>query len=434
MNLLERFKRSTTRDDSAIVAAKQEAQERANVGKRPITKGDLDIIADNKALGTWGGMVAPPSDRIHAVGIPHWLAKYGLGSWMLVGIALVIMGITTALGAVSEVFLGVFLAFVLTAVLHPMVEWLDKYMPRVLATALALISGFLIFGGMLTYVIFAVANEWHDLAAQFEDGVEDILRFFTDGPLPIDLTREEITDGIGNVVSAGTEWVQANATTIASTVATNAGQVAMILTILALALFVTAVLLAQGPEMWLWVLNLLPSRNRERVNLGAYAGWTAFSGYARGTVIISLINGVLAFIFLLVVGVPLAAPLAVLVLIGTFIPLVGAPAAMVVAMIVALASGGIIDFIIVGIGIALVGQLEGNLWQPLIMGQQVSLHPAVVAVGVAAGGFAGGLVGAIITIPIMAILWSVYRTLNQPDPPLDEIPYVPKQRVLPDDD
>ena len=353
---------------------------------------------------------------------------------MLVGIALIIIGITTALGTVSEVFLGVFLAFVLTSVLHPMVEWLDKYMPRFLATALALIFGFLVFGGMLTYVIFSVANEWEDLAAQFEEGVDDILGFFTDGPLPIDITREEITEAIGNAVSSGTEWIQANAGTVASTVATNAGQVAMILTILALALFVTATLLAQGPQMWLWALNLLPDRNRERVNLGAYAGWIAFSGYARGTVIISLINGALAFIFLSIVGVPLAAPLAVLVLIGTFIPLVGAPAAMIIAMIVALASGGTVDFVVVGLGIALIGQLEGNLWQPLIMGQQVSIHPALVAVGVAAGGFAGGLVGAVIAIPIMAIVWSVYRTLNQPEAPLDEIPYVPKERVLPDDD
>lgn len=434
MSLIDRFKRSTTSDEDAVIAARQEAEERAKAHKRIITHDDLDVLAQNKAQGTWGGMVAPPGDRIHALGIPHWLAKYGLGAWMLAGIALIIIGITAALGTVSEVFLGVFLAFVLTSVLHPMVEWLDKYMPRFLATALALIFGFLVFGGMLTYVIFSVANEWEDLAAQFEEGVDDILGFFTDGPLPIDITREEITEAIGNAVSSGTEWIQANAGTVASTVATNAGQVAMILTILALALFVTATLLAQGPQMWLWALNLLPDRNRERVNLGAYAGWIAFSGYARGTVIISLINGVLAFIFLSIVGVPLAAPLAVLVLIGTFIPLVGAPAAMIIAMIVALASGGIVDFVVVGLGIALIGQLEGNLWQPLIMGQQVSIHPALVAVGVAAGGFAGGLVGAVIAIPIMAIVWSVYRTLNQPEAPLDEIPYVPKQRVLPDDD
>ncbi|NLW13661.1 MAG: AI-2E family transporter, partial [Trueperella sp.] len=280
MGVFDRFKRSTTRDDDGLLAAQQEAQERAKSGKRHITHDDLDVVADNKSQGTWGGMVAPPSDRIHALGIPHWLAKFGLGAWMLVGISLVIIGITAALGTVSEVFLGVFLAFVLTSVLHPMVEWLDKYIPRFLATAIALIFGFLVFGGMLTYVVFSVANEWQDLAAQFEEGVEDILYFLTDGPLPVEITREEITEAISNAVSTGTDWVQSNAGEIATTVASNAGQVAIIFTVLALALFVTATLLAQGPQMWLWVLNLIPHRNRERVNLGAFAAWTAFSGYA----------------------------------------------------------------------------------------------------------------------------------------------------------
>ncbi|MDP9806159.1 putative PurR-regulated permease PerM [Trueperella bonasi] len=432
MGLLDRFKRSTTRE--VDVNSDKDAETRQLPPSQRITHTHLSTIAKNKSQGTWGGMVAPPNSPVYALGIPHWLAKYGLGAWMLVGIALVVIGITTALSTVSEVFLGVFLAFVLTSVLHPMVDWLDRYMSRYLATAIAMIVGFLVFGGLVTYVIYSVANEWHGLAKQFEEGVEEILTFITDGPLPVDITREEISNAIDNAVSAGTEWVQSNAGTVASTVASNAGQFAMIMTILALALFVTATLLAQGPSMWLWVINLLPGRNRERVNLGAYAGWTAFSGYARGTVIISMINGVSAFIFLTIVGVPLAAPLAVLVLIGTFIPLIGAPAAMIVAMIVALASGGVLDFVIVGLGIALIGQLEGNLWQPLIMGQQVSLHPAVVAVGVAAGGFAGGLIGAVITIPIMAIVWSIYRTLNEPEPPLAEIPHVSKERVLPEDD
>ncbi|VEI13057.1 AI-2E family transporter [Trueperella bialowiezensis] len=434
MGIFARFRRSTTRDDDALLAKRQAERDREKAGIRRITTADVEAIAQDKERGTWGGMVAPPNARVHALGIPHWLAKYGLGAWMLIGMAIALIGITTALSAVTEVFLAVFLGFVLTSVLHPMVDWLSRYMPRALSTALALVFGFLVFGGMLTYVVYSVANEWNALAGQFEEGVESILAFLTDGPLPIELTREEINSAVSNAVQAGTQWVQSNAGTIASTVATNAGQFAVIVTVLALALFIAAVLLAQGPKMWLWVLNLLPARNRERFNLGAFAAWTAFSGYSRGTVIISLINGVLSFIFLTIVGVPLAAPLAVLVLIGTFIPLVGAPAAMVVAMVVALASGGIVDCLIVGAGIAIIGQLEGDLFQPLVMGKQVSLHPVVIAVGVAAGGFAGGLIGAVITIPIMAICWAVFRTLNEPEEPLTEIPYVPKERVLPEDD
>ncbi|WP_255315556.1 AI-2E family transporter [Trueperella pecoris] len=396
----------------------------------PITTHQITKIATGKADGTWGGMVAPPRDPGAALGVPHWLAKFGLGAWLLIGIALVIVTVAWMLSAVTQVFLGVFLAFVLTAVLYPIVNWLNRFMPRALATALAMLFGFVVLGAMVSYVVYSVANQWNSLASQFENGVNSILDFFTRDGLPWHLTRQELSDAISNAVSRGTEWVQSNAGTIAQTVLANASTFAIILTVLALSIFVTIFLLAQGSKMWLWFLNLLPERNRYRTHLGAYAGWVAFSGYARGTVIISVTNGIFAFIFLSIVGVPLAAPLGVLVLIGTFIPLVGAPGAMIVAMIVALASGGLLHFVIVGLGIAAIGQIEGHLLQPLIMGHQVSLHPAVVAIGVAVGGFAAGLVGAVIAIPLMAIAWSVYRTLHQGEPELTELPRVPMSEVV----
>ncbi|MEW6904438.1 AI-2E family transporter [Trueperella pyogenes] len=401
--------------------------------ERDVVEDQISQIHADKATGTWGGMVAPPREIGTALGVPHWLAKYGLGAWLLVGIALVVVAVTWVLSAVTQVFLGVFLSFVLTAVLYPIVNWLSRYIPRGLATALSMIFGFVVFGGMLTYVIYSVANEWDSLASKFQDGVGSILDVFSHDALPWHLSRQELSEAISNAVSRGTEWVQQNAGTVAQTVMANASSFAVVMTILALAIFVTAFFLAQGPQMWLWFLNLLPERNRYRTHLGAYAGWVSFSGYARGTVIISLINGILAFIFLSIVGVPLAAPLAVLVLIGTFIPLVGAPAAMVVAMIVALASDGVVQFVVVGLGIAGIGQIEGHLLQPLIMGRQVSLHPIVVAIGVAAGGFAAGLVGAVIAIPLMAIAWSVYRTLHDNERPLTELPNIPESKVLPRD-
>lgn len=398
----------------------------------PISAADMATIAKTKGQGTWGGMVSPPRAPDTALGVPHWLAKYGLGAWMAIGIGIVIVAIAWMISAVTEVFLGVFLSFVLTSVLYPMVNWLSRFIPRGWATTLSMLFGFLMFGAMVSYVVYSVANEWDSLASQFEDGVNSILDFFTSDALPWQLSRQELSEAIANAVSNGTEWVQSNAGTIASTILANASNFAIVMTILALSIFVTAFFLAQGPQMWLWFLNLLPARNRYRTHVGAYAGWVSFSGYARGTVIISIINGILAFIFLTIVGVPLAAPLAVLVLIGTFIPLVGAPAAMVVAMIVAFASGGLWHFVIVGLGIAGIGQIEGHLLQPLIMGRQVSLHPIVVAIGVAAGGFAGGLVGAVIAIPLMAIAWSVYRTLHDNEPELSQLPDVPESAVTPD--
>lgn len=429
MFLRRLFGKNTPNTDRDAIAKASPLSSRGEPSEQPST-----AVMTKREFGSWDGMVAPAKFERNSLGAPHALIKWGMSAWAIVGISIIIIGITMMLGAVSEVFLGVFLAFVLTSVLLPVVDWLDKFMPRALATALSVIGGFIVLGGLASYIVFSVVNEWDELAGKFEQGIDDIIGFITDGPLPIDVEYSDVVTGMENAVDSGVEYVRENAGNIAQMVASNAGQLAVIVTILALAVFVTVCLLTSGKDMWLWFLNLLPARLRERTNLGAYAGWVAFSGYAAGTVIIAIINGILAFAFLFLIGIPLAAPLAVLVMIGTFIPLVGAPAAMIIAMIVALASHGVIMFVVVGLGIALIGQLEGNLFQPLIMGKQVSVHPALVAVGVAAGGFAAGLVGAVIAIPIMAVVWAVFRTLYVPDQKLEKLPDVPKERVLPDDE
>lgn len=363
----------------------------------------------------WAPIIAAPPAHHSSVGVPYWLVKFGIGSWSLIGIGIVISAIVLILGSVYQVFLGVFLAFVLTAVLLPAVNWLSHFMPRALATAVAVISGFALFGGLIAYVVSSILHEWNDLARQFSHGVDNIMRLLTDGSLPFTLERSQVFDVLSKALQQGTQYAQNHAGEIAQTVASNASQVAIILTILALAVFITVFLLASGASMWAWFIALLPSRKQERVNAAAEAGWTAFSGYAAGTVIIAVTNGGLSFIFLWLLDLPLAAPLAVLVMLGTFVPLVGAPIAMFVAMFVGLATDGLSMFIIIGLGIAGIGQIEGHLLQPLIMGKKVSVHPVAVAVGVSAGGFAGGLMGAVIVIPLIAVIWSVFRTLHNPE-------------------
>src|SRR5690606_11228465 len=262
--------------------------------------------------------------------------------------------------------------------------------------------------------ISSVAGQWEDLADQFGQGIDDIFEFLETGPLPVHFTQAEIYDWINELVGQAQDYVSQNAGTLAGQVLSNAGAVALLFTVLALSIFVTVFFLLRGGDMWRWFLNQLPSKSREPVHRAASAGWYTFSGYARGTVIVATADGVLAFILLAIVGVPLAAPLAVLVFIGAFIPLIGAPLAMIIAAV-----GGMADALVVTVGIALIGQIERHLLQPLVMGRQVSLHPVVVALGVTAGTFLAGLLGAIIAIPIIAVIWAVYSALHEPDPPID---------------
>lgn len=257
--------------------------------------------------------------------VPLWLARSGMMSWYLIGIIIVVSLAVFATTRVQLVFIAVFIALVFTSVLNPATDWLARFMPRGLAVVISLLLAFLFFAGLLTYVISSVVGQWRDLANQFNDGIAQILDFLENGPLPWHVTQDEVYDWVDTLVKQATDYVQSNAGDLAGQVVSNAGTVALGFTMVALSLFVTIFLLASGKRMWLWFLNQLPARHRSGVHRSASAGWYTFSGYARGTMIIATADGLMAFILLLIVGVPLAAPLAVLVFVGAFIPLIGAP-------------------------------------------------------------------------------------------------------------
>ena len=348
--------------------------------------------------------------------LPSWLVRGGLGAWLGLGIIIVIGLIFYATSQVIPVFIGLFMALVFTSILQPMVNLFARVMPRYPATFLALLTTIGAIAGLVTYVVASVTSQWNSLASQFSDGLDTIMDFLEHGPLH--LTQQQVYHQLQVWLRQGQHYLQSNAPSLASEVVSNASAVVDVLTVLALALFVTIFFLASGGKMWRWFLNELPATMRESTHRAAGAGWYTFAGYARGTVLVALTDAVMAGVFLQLVGIPLAAPLAVLVFIGAFIPIIGAPLAMIVAMVVALASGGFVTMIVVGVGVAGIGQIEGHILQPLIMGRQVSLHPVVVIIGVALGTYAAGLLGAIVAVPLISVAWSVYSELHTKDAPV----------------
>lgn len=346
---------------------------------------------------------------------PHWLRVVAGWSWRTLVVVAAVALVFWATSRILLVFVAVFMAFVFTAVLRPLVNVLARIMPRGLATAVSLVVALLTVAGVFTYVGLSVAGQWSTLGDQFNDGIATILTFLEDGPLHLTVTQEDVEQWL----ETGQEWLADNSGAVASQALSSAGSVALVFTALALATFCTVFFLTRGTSMWHWFLNQLPLRVRESWHLGGEVAWYTFSGYTRGTFIVAAADGVLAAIILALVGVPLAAPLAVLVFIGALIPLIGAPLAMAVAMVVALAANGIVDALLVGLGIALIGQFEGHVLTPLVMGKQVSLHPVAVALSVTAGTLVAGILGAVIAVPLVAVAWAVFSRLRRVDPPTD---------------
>ena len=185
---------------------------------------------------------------------PRWLRNSAGVSWRLLVVLAMVYVIVLAVAKVQLLFIAVFIAFVFTAVLRPIVDFLARWLPRGLATALAIFGGFFVFIGLLAYVAYSVADQWTDLTKQFGNGLDEITEFLESGSLPFTITADQIAQWISN----GQEWVQDHAGDLAGQAAAGAGSVVEVFTALALAIFCTAFFLARGRDMWTWFLNQLP--------------------------------------------------------------------------------------------------------------------------------------------------------------------------------
>jgi predicted PurR-regulated permease PerM len=134
-------------------------------------------------------------------------------------------------------------------------------------------------------------------------------------------------------------------------------------------------------------------------------------------------------------GIPLALPLASLVFLGAFVPLIGAVLTGGVAVIVALiAKGWVYALIALGLILA-VQQLESHVLQPLVMGRAVSVHPLAVVLAIAGGAVLAGILGALLAVPVLAVINSATRVLLAPDPEAeaDEVVEELEPELAPDD-
>ena len=345
---------------------------------------------------------------------PDEAVRYGLRvaagyAWRVVAVAVAVYLVFVALGRLHFVAISVFVGLLITALLRPLTDWLDRRLPRGVAVAIALVQAVVVVGGVVTFVASSAVGQFGRLASQFVTGIREIEVLLT-GP-PLRLPAGELN----RWTDAGLAWLAENRGELAAQAAGEVGVVAQLFAGLALAVFCALFFLHSGEQLWAWVVGQLPV-HRARWDAAGRAGWGAFAGYTRGVVVVAVSNAILVGIALTLLKVPLALPLTLLVLLGAFVPLIGAPIALWIATLVALAGRGPLTALAVLVLIVLIGQIEGHVLQPMIMSRAVKLHPVVVAVAVASGTVLAGIIGAVVAVPMGAVAWATYAQLRATDP------------------
>jgi predicted PurR-regulated permease PerM len=361
--------------------------------------------ADNTFLSE-----APDVTRV----VPRGLRIGAALAWRFLTVIAALYVIVWLIGYLSVVVIPASIALLLSALLAPAVSQLVSVkVPRGLAAAIVLIAGLAILGGLLTFVIVQFSSGLPQLQSQLNQSLHQIQDWLINGP--VHLRQEQLKDFVSQAIG----FLQNNQSSITAGALTTAGTVGEILTGFALTLFILIFFLSGGDQIWTFLAGAVPARVRKRVDVAGRRGFASLVSYVRATALVAVVDAVGIGVGLAILGVPLVIPLATLVFIGAFIPIIGAVIAGGVAVLVALVTNGFVGALIVLAIVIGVMQLEGHVLQPWLLGRAVRLHPLAVVLAITAGLVAAGIPGALLAVPLLAVLNAGIRSLLHevnPDP------------------
>ncbi|MFJ4208652.1 AI-2E family transporter [Paenarthrobacter sp. NPDC089675] len=344
------------------------------------------------------------SDRQIAEGIPYGVRIAAAWSWRA-GLILVMIGILVwLLGKVSFLIIPVMVAALLAGLLYPVVAWLRKRkVPNGLAVAITVLGFIGVIAGALALVGRQLASGFGELWQQALTGIQQVQTWLADGPLH--LTADQIDKYVSDAANA----LQNNSSSILSGALSFGSTAGHFAAGLVLALFILIFFLLEGNRIWAFLVRLLPRKARRATDGAGRRGWTSMVNYVRIQMFVAFVDAVGIGVGAAIIQVPLALPLAVLVFIGSFIPVVGALVTGAIAVLLALVANGPVNALIMLAIVLLVQQLESHILQPLVMGKAVALHPVAVILTVAAGSYLAGIPGALFAVPLLAVVNTAVR-------------------------
>ena len=347
---------------------------------------------------------APPAQTV----LPRWLVTGGAWSWRLIAIGIVGYYVVLFILVIQLAVLPFLGAMVFAALLRPLAARLQRIgLSRLLATWVTFLLATLVILGVGTLVVYRSTKEWHTLVHDTSATTDKLRHWLSTGPLHLK------DQDLKNLQKKGLDQLNQHRGAIVSGVVSGASVAVEILAGLVLSAFISFFLIYDGERIWRFVSSPFRGRTAERVDRAALAAWNTLSGYIRGSLIIATIHGLIMGISLSVLGVPLVAPLTLLVFITSFVPLVGVLVGGGLAVFVTMGTQGVTAGIILFAILVVEHQLEGHLLQPIIMGRSVELHPLAIALALTVGTILQGVVGAIVAVPMVAMFHAAWPHLRE---------------------
>jgi putative heme transporter len=353
-----------------------------------------------------GRAESPEAGAIWRPSVPAGLAVAAAWCWRILLVAATFLALVTLFGRLYLVVLPVFFSLLLTALLHPLVHLLRRLgLPRALATWGTLLVAFLVLSAVGYFVTQQASADYTKIVGQVDALASELRGDLQHLPGTNSIQLQNLQN---RAISALQQHTQVVATGVL-----NAGALAgEVITGLIIMFFVTFFFLDEGDRMWAWTVRLFPRGVQPSIRGAGYRAWHVLSAWIVGTAFIALFHGVVIGTVLFLLGVRLAVPLAVMVFIGSFIPIIGALLFGGLAVLVTLITHGLLPAIILLAVLLVENQIEAHLLQPFVVGRAVRLHPVAIVLTLTGGGLLGGIFGAILAIPIVASAHAAVKYLT----------------------
>lgn len=368
----------------------------------PERREDPPIVIHTAPVSEDGAAAVPPTVRA----LSEWV-------WRSLIIAVGIIAVLKLAAILAQVVVPVIVALLLAALLHPVFARLRTILPKGLAAFITVLGALAAIVALFSYV-----------GNQFTTQLDDIVDQMTEG---LSQSRDWIESTFNLSEAQITHWLAERWATVAdgdrmSELAAQAGStVGQGVTGFLLAMFTLFFFLYDGAGIWAWVVRLFPRTARAKVLSSGAIAWRQLMAFTRATIFVAGVDAIGIGLSAFLLGIPFASGIALLVFVGSFVPVVGALVSGFIAVVLAFVAKGPLTALLMLLAVIAVQQIEQQVLQPLVLGRAVRVHPLAVILAIATGIIVGGVIGALVAVPLVAVLNAVGHNLLEPEP-VDDAP------------
>ena len=345
----------------------------------------------------------PPS---HITSRAVWMTRLIISLTVLV--CLLIIGIILySLSRISGAIIILIVSALLAYIIYPVVHFLQRYLPRPLAIAVAYIVIVSLLAAILYVVITSIIQQSASLVGyiqflfspQGQKQIQPVIAFLQN----LGITQTQIEQFRSQVIAQ----LQGIITGLLPLLTSTFSNIISFIVIITLSVY----FIVDGGRIVRWLCHRTPVTYRGSITLFIHMLDLSIGGYFRGLLLLAAAGGLSTGIFLFLLHVQFAALLAVIFFLFFFIPMIGGYISAILIVLAAFPQGWV-TMLIVAIFMVLLQQIVlGQVVAPRIFSKSIGLHPIIALFALFAGGELFGVLGGFLAVPVAGVIQEVIEAL-----------------------